>query len=354
MVIVALSSLLLNGCTLIDHFVAHREKGPFWCNDPYLNKSKALPTPYSERINVISAEDPYLKISHRGYIYGLAAGLALQESKQEINSAKRTHYFMPRYDFLIPFKDNEHKLSHYKEKNGFEAKTYIYYPLNEQPRIIIAITGSQVGKDIWHDWIKTNFNKHPGQYISTLKYVKKVEKSAQQQGLNHPIDITGNSLGGALSTYAALHPYTKATIQQVWLFNPSARFNPNNKVKLNEIDGHMPHIQLEKTTSTDSRFFLLRTKHEIVDSLNLNFSSKEYNYLKEHIIPREQIFSEFAQVDANLIYSHYRWVLARTMLHYAALYQKLNANKREMLDGQNVTRPQYILNQSKFRACRMS
>lgn len=315
--------LFLTGCTTLSLI---KQKGEFFCNEEYLSKYDNTPKKsedfkYNKDIKNKDKDFFHYKFADDGYIYTLVAALALQSE----NDSKKEPHFFPTPEYLKPVLKEDGKLS-YKGKGGFEARTYIYTSETGEKEIIIAFAGSQGGMQIFPDWLLTNLFRVDTQYNEARKYVLRMRKELDEQGNFYPIAVTGFSLGGALASHVALHPDTNNLVTKVWIFNPSPIIYPTKN--------YSEKIPKEK----DPRFHLAATRKEFVQ-----YTSFAKSYYKE-LIPEEQMSNKFHQVVGNKYYSHFRWVLGRTIILYAAHYEKVN-------NGVEDSRPRQIINDSKFASC---
>lgn len=289
----------------------------FFCKEKYLSKSEFTPkTPIDFEMEKFS----HYKLADEGYIYALAAALALQPK----NDPKKEPHFFPTPEYLEQVGDKPS----FKGKGGFEARTYIYTSETGEKEIIIAFAGSQSGMQIFPDWVLTNGFRVDTQYNEAKEYVLRMRKELNEQGKSYPIVVTGFSLGGGLASHVALHPDTNNLVKKVWIFNPSPIIYPE-------------FFYAEKTPKElDNRFHLAATRKEFVQ--RMPFAK---NYYKA-FIPETQRSNKFDQVDGNLIYSHFRWVLGRNVILYADHYEEVNNG---IADG----RPRQIINDSEFASCKL-
>lgn len=100
----------------------------------------------------------------------------------------------------------------YTLSSGFKARVYEVKLPESDPLISIAYAGTEG----WLDWILGNLNPFNTQYKQGLDYLEKVKAKYSNY---EKIVVTGHSLGGAISIYAASRePNIKA-----YVFNPSIR-----------------------------------------------------------------------------------------------------------------------------------
>ncbi len=290
--IVILALIFLSSCSLK---YADREHGKIWCNDRYLNK---LDTPFS---------DKELAVAERGYIYALAGVLVLQDSQQE----SKDHYFpTPSRLKLI---DNPKR-----DFSGFEVGTFKLYETEDRENIkeiIIAFTGSNDSAD----WLWSNLLFSKKQYRLAEKYVLKII----EQYPNSKIVLAGYSLGGGLAVHVAKNPSIKEYISEVWALNPSPKIYASGE--------------------EDKKIWLAAVRGEALAKMRKPLF---YNWPGVNNIgaPAEQTADDFYLVKSTSIYGHFRWVLARNMLHAAdlSIYKRTKAEKTE---------PLMILKSSSFKSC---
>ena len=98
-------------------------------------------------------------------------------------------------------------------KSGLKAQVYELSLPNTEPALVVSYAGTEPGIT---DWIFGNINPFNTQYKQGLKYLREMKyKYSQFQN----VIVTGHSLGGAISIYAASRePNTEA-----YIFNPSIR-----------------------------------------------------------------------------------------------------------------------------------
>lgn len=295
---VVLTAALLGGCvgggTL-------GEKGYVWCNNRFLEPGGK---PWHANTG---------KAAVKGYMYGLAAALTLQAE----NSEGSAHYFK-RPARLIPLDTPPPSAS------GFEVHTYLLKPLKHEDReeIIIAFTGS----NSFDDWFGTNLSlfANMDQYNEARAYTLKMLEDPRVRG--RKVVVTGISLGGGLAVHVVKSPLTGPFIEQAWVFNPSpktfANDSRNDKIWLVASDG-------EFLTTPRKPFF----RHLVSGWGKINS-------------PPDQTVQNFNLIDANAIYAHYRWGIARQMLWAADYVESDQAQRNEW------TEPLAIIADSHFNSCR--
>lgn len=285
--------VILNGCGTLKY--SEHEKGKVWCNDRYLNK---LDTPFSKK---------YLDVAEKGYIYALAGALVLQGNSQE----DKEHYFATPQRLVLVDKPE-------RDQSGFEVGTFKLYETAERitlKEIIIAFTGSNDSDD----WLWTNLLFSKKQYVQAEKYVQKIA----QKYAGDRIVVTGYSLGGGLAVHVAKNHLTKDYISEVWALNPSPKTNSNSL--------------------KDDRIWLAAVEGEALSKMRWAIF-RIWPGVYDIGAPESQTAVEFYLVQSTSIYAHFRWVLARNMLHVAdlSIFNRTGAEKTE---------PLLILKGSHFQAC---
>ena len=290
----ALVIIILSGCASLRY--SDYERGRVWCNERYLHN---LDRPFHKK---------HLDVAERGYIYALAAALVLQGDSQE----DKEHYFPTPHRLELIDKPERHS-------SGFEVGTFILYETDDRTKvkeIIIAFTGSNDSDD----WLWTNLFFSKQQYELAEEYIKKM---AQQYSENR-IVVAGYSLGGGLAVHVAKIPATKKYISEVWALNPSPKTYSNGE--------------------EDKRIWLAAVEGEALAKMRwpvFHIWPGVYNIGS----PKSQTADEFYLIQSTSIYGHFRWVLARNMLHVADL-SIYNRTKAE------TTEPLMILKGSNFESCR--
>ena len=296
-----LITISLTGCASPKY--SEYEMGKIWCNDRYLQTLTPQPI----------FHDKYFTIAERGYIYAVAAALTLQSDSSE----SQEHYF-PLPERLVSI-DKEPKDKASKDKSGFEVETFKLYETNKKEKvkeIIIAFAGSNE----LHEWVWTNLFSSKKQYDLARKYVIKIAKEYPE----NRIVVSGISLGGGLAVHVGKDPETKSLIDEVWALNPSPKTYSNSD---------MDHKIWMAAVEGES---LAKFRTPIFRVLPGFYKIGSYD---------EQTADGYYLVESNNIYSHFRWVLIRNMLHAAdlSIYKRI---------GSESTEPLEILKASRFKSCK--
>ncbi|MBT2788035.1 MULTISPECIES: hypothetical protein [unclassified Halomonas] len=295
-----LLALFLSGCDIFPVNSGVLE-GRVWCDVRYLDLVPKHQE-YHASISNIDNDSDYasfrkrLRLSKAGYMYVVAATLPLQNNDVNI-----------RYHFDRPERLREiYDLRRYSV-NGFEAMTFILYDENNIPiKTVISFGGSNQIRD----YLLHNFWILPVQYDDARNYVQEV--SRHPDTLELPIVAVGISLGGGLAVHVKKQDVT-GLVEEAWAFNSSPRAGANG--------------------SQNSDIHLLANKREI---LNL-FPRTRLGALPQNTD------TNFDLINSSSIYAHYRWVLARQILHYADLAIYFDAENPEAL-----TEPMKILQSQKI------
>lgn len=301
-VLLAFAALLVQGCALLEALPknAGREEGRFWCSERYLHDVDE----YKDK-GLIDFNAPKYDLASRGYVYALAAALALQDNKSE----NADHSFpTPSYLKRVPELDRTAKRS----TSGFQAATYEYFdPSANRKEIIIAFSGSNE----WKDYYKHSARPFGAQFEPARRYVADVLKI---YGNKQRIVASGFSLGGGLASHVLRHDKTKEYIAEAWALNSS----PRDGIDSSFHDG----------------LFVASVKGEILNLIRRDgFGAYESKYHDQYDLLR-----------ASSIYNHSRWVLTRHFLWYADLSDYLTNDR----DVTHVSPPLQILKDSRFEACR--
>ncbi|WP_165699598.1 Mbeg1-like protein [Chimaeribacter californicus] len=276
------------------------ESGHFWCGERFLG---------NRGIDRFGIREEQAAI--KGYIYVLAAALALQKNNNESNAHL---FYKPERMQVIDTPESS--------PSGFKAITYLIKPLETDghDEIVIAFTGS----DQWLDWKKTNFGKSRDQYNEARNYVVKISKFPKVIGKK--IIVSGISLGGALAVHVTKDSLTKNYIKQAWAINPSPKIYAGNDI--------------------DKRIWLIYSKGEILEHIrNMKFFLL-FKGMGVIGAPENQKSMDYVLVKSNSIYAHYRWVITREVL-FVADYALTNRG-RDIVN----TEPYEILKKSSFRSCK--
>ena len=285
--------IFLSGCSSLRY--SDYERGQVWCNDRYLHK---LNSPFHKK---------HLDVAEKGYIYALAGALVLQGNSQE----DKDHYFPTPLRLELVDKPK-------RDSSGFEVGTFKLYETKNREKlkeIVIAFTGSNDSDD----WFWTNLFFSKKQYKLAEEYVKKIA----EQYSDTRIVIAGYSLGGGLAVHVAKIPSTKKHISEVWAFNPSPKTYSNG--------------------DEDKRIWLAAVEGEALEKMRWPIF-RIWPGVYDIGSPEKQTADEYYLIQSTSIYGHFRWVLARNMLHVAdlSIYNRTKAEKTE---------PLMILKGSNFESC---
>lgn len=273
--------------------------GRFWCGERYLdNRSR----PFDSR---------HLEVARRGYLYAVAAALAMQKDDPESRA----------YRFAMPERLREIDRPP-RDASGFEAAAFevLDAPGGKPAEIIIAFAGSNDETD----WTDTNFGNDTRQYTLARRYLARIATKQAYRGLR--VIATGFSLGGALAVHVTKHPHTRSLVGETWAFNPSPR----------------TRVGPQK----DPRIWLAASTH---DGLGILRNLSQYTTLLPGVSDIGALPAHRAEgyylLNANPVVSHYRWVLTRNLLHVADLAVRLHQPADE------DTEPMQILRSSHFSDC---
>ena len=270
----------------------------FWCNERFLSTTRK------------TFDARHLAIAKRGYLYAVAAALALQKNDAE---GKAYHFETPERMRLVdrPTRD----------RSGFEAATFELRdtPDGDVQSVVVAFTGSNDDTD----WQDTNFGLNTRQYTLARRYLTRIASLPEYAGKR--LVTTGFSLGGALAVHVTKHAATSRLVHETWAFNPSPRIWANG--------------------NTDKRIWLAAVDNEALRYAR-NGAFTVLPGIAAIGAPAAQTAEGFYLLNANPIVSHYRWVLTRNMLHVADLALRLEQG------SDASTEPLEILQASQFRSCR--
>lgn len=280
---------------------AHAADMPhFWCNERFLRPEAH---PFDAR---------HLRIAKRGYLYAMAAALALQKNNREGRA----------YHFALPARMREIDRPS-RDISGFEAATFEIHAADATQglqEIVIAFTGSNDETD----WKETNFGTDQRQYLLARRYLKKIAARPEYQGVRKV--VTGFSLGGALAVHVTKHVETSALVHETWAFNPSPKTWVSGR--------------------PDARIWLAAVEHEALHYARHNPLLSVLPGVAEIGAPSSQTAEDFYLLEANPVYSHFRWVLTRNLLHVADL-----AIQNEQT-AHATSEPLEILRSSHFSSCK--
>jgi hypothetical protein len=252
----------ISGCTSLSPVTS----GPsIWCNTPYLTGNEF--------------DGDHLDIAQDGYIYSLAASLALKNDPPWFHAHER----------LVKV-DNVHRWS------GMEATTYelrSYKNHETIDEIIIAYAGSNSTLD----WLFTNLplGLAPTHYRHAREYALSIVDQYKEKSGSVDIVVTGASLGGGISINVLKHESTSDYIDKAWVFNSSP------KTKVND--------------ETDIRLWAASMKDEFLYPIRNFFDSAPL--LTGIGVHKDQYQDGYYLVESNRAFQHYNYVLTRNLLHAA-------------------------------------
>lgn len=285
-------ALLASGCQTLPTNRGVKE-GMVWCNVRYLDAVEYYRPPFT------GANMPELAIAQRGYIYALAGAAILQEGEAPEDSLNEVGVLK-----RIPALDEG------RVKWGFRAATFETLPTDgSKPELIVAFKGTN---DV-RDWLAHNLWLFPEQYDNARRYLKKVDESGIERSR---IVVTGFSLGGGLASHVTQHSETKDIVDEAWVFNPSPR------------DG--------VRTLTNKKVWFASASGEILGWARTGYSGA----------PSNQQADDYNLINASNVFKHYRYVLARQMLHYADLKEHIDSQR-----SSKMTQPMQILQDSSDEYC---
>lgn len=293
-------ALFLSGCNILPVNSGVLE-GRAWCDVRYLDLVLEHQKYQNYKSNVSDGSryaplKKRLRLSKAGYIYVVAATLPLQINDDNFS-----------FHFEIPERLREISDLRKYNDNGFEAMTFILYDEYDVPmNTVIAFGGSNQIRD----YLLHNFWIFPVQYADARNYVAEVARHPDALGL--PIVAVGMSLGGGLAVHVKKED-EDGLVEEAWAFNSSPRAGAHR--------------------SQEEGIYLLANEHEVLN----NFSRKWLGASPENTA------TDFSLINSSSIYAHYRWVLARQILHYADLAIYFDAESPEV-----ITEPMEILQSQKI------
>lgn len=278
------------------------ESGHFWCGERFLK----------EGVNHFGYKEE--NAAKRGYIYVLAAALALQKKNVE----EEGHWF---------YKPDRMQIIDAPEptKSGFQVITFLVKPLtsNGEDEIVVAFTGS----DQVVDWVKTNVQRRQTQFDEARRYIIHISTFPQVRGKK--IIVSGISLGGGLAVYVTKNELTSNYIKQAWAINSSPVTYASDKI--------------------DKRIWNIFSDGEILSSIRNLKTLLLFKGVNKIGAPDDQTAKDFVLVKSNSIYAHFRWVITREVL-FVADYALTNRGTLRNKD----TEPLQILRRSSFASCKDS
>ncbi len=292
----------LSGCSIVNPHGTMGEKGQVWCNERYRDR--------------VFWDEATKKASLTGYMYGLAAALVLQSDDPSDKEAQ-AHYF--RQPDRLEVLDRPPR-----SESGFEVTTFRLRPLvdEKQEEIVIAFAGSNDRSD----WLSTNLNPFGReQYDEAVAYTKKILANPNVQGKK--LVLTGISLGGGLVVHVIKNAELEPFIDQAWALNPSPKiFSPK-----------------PASDRMKSKTWLGYTEGEVLSQFRSDGLRQLIPGAGDIEVANGQK-AVFKLIEANQIYAHFRWGIARQMLWIADF--ELTRKKKNAW-----TEPFAILQDSAFRSC---
>lgn len=286
-------------CLLCLSVLPAQAAGRFWCGVRYLD---ARTRPFDTR---------HLEVARRGYLYAVAAALAMQKDDAEDRA----------YRFAMP--DRLREIDHPpRDASGFEAAAFEVFdaPGGKPAEIVVAFAGSNDETD----WTDANFGNDTRQYTLARRYLARIALRPAYRGLR--VVAAGFSLGGALAVHVTKHPHTRSLVSETWAFNPS----PRTRV------GPQKDARIWLAASTGDGLGILR---QVSHYTTLLPGVSDIGALPAHRA------EGYYLLNANPVVSHYRWVLTRNLLHAADLAL------RQQLPSKDDTEPMQILRSSHFNDC---
>lgn len=272
------------------------ERGDFWCNE--------------QKWGVNTFDKNHLNVAKRGYLYVLAAALALQKEDQEA----KDHFF----SLAERMKEADRPA---RNSSGFEVVTFEIYSnkdKNTLQEVVIAFTGSN---DII-DWaFADTLDKR--QYQEAVDYVKKISQKPEYKDIR--IVVSGFSLGGALAVHVTKNQESSPYISEAWALNPSPKIHAHSK--------------------PDERIWLAAVRREFLSKIR----KKPFRIIPgiSNIgAPPEHTANDYYLVKANPGFGHFRYVLTRNILFAADIAMSIDA------ENQFKDEPLSILKSSVFSACK--
>lgn len=287
----------LTACSTIRY--ADFECGKVWGNERYLHQNSR---PFS---------DLHLNVAKRGYMYALAGALVLQRNSAE----DKDHYYeAPARLRLVEGLRKSDRSSGF-EGNVFELRRA--ENTGSPYEVIVAFTGSNGA----NDWL-ANLFPIDTQYRQARDYLAGIASLPQYKDVR--VVVTGFSLGGGLAVNVTKHHDTTKFVDEAWVFNPSPRTYVSGDV--------------------DPRIWMAAEKDEIL-SVARQPVFRIFPGIKSIGVKPEQAATRYGMIKSSPIYRHFRWSLARQLLHVADLALYIESGRTD-----ESTEPLEILKLSKFAA----
>lgn len=275
------------------------ERGHFWCGERFL----------PPMTNHFGANEENIAV--KGYIYVLAAALALQQNNDE----GKAHWFITpkRMEVINP---------PVTLPSGFKAITFLIKPLDpsHEDEIVVAFTGSDQGID----WTRTNIMRSRSQFKDAENYILSLARSMKIK--DKKIIVTGISLGGGLAVYVTKNDNTSKYIKQAWAINPSPVTFSNNDI--------------------DNRIWLVYAEGEVLSFVRKALWLTYLRGIGNIGAPYHHTGKDFTLVKSNSVYAHFRWVITREVLFVADYAMTKRGTKLF------ETEPYNILKRSSFQSCK--
>ncbi|CAH1043795.1 Mbeg1-like protein [Halomonas sp. TD01] len=270
-----------------------------WCNERYLPERDSIETVQDEL---------HLDVAKNGYLYAFLGAYAFQKDSK----GGSDHLFV-----LPEYIERVESLSEQDDETGFEAEVFkVYSSQSNLFEVVIVFIGS----NDMADW-RTNFSFiNRRQYDQARNYVLNVEKEFPEM----KFVVAGYSLGGGLAVHVTKHEQTSAKVQQAWAFNSSPKTWGDGSN-----DARIWQASMSRDALKIARLPIFRVLPG-VSRIGAGSGQRAENYYL---------------VESNRVYAHFRWVLARDMLHVADL-----ALYKEGVEEES-SKPLHLLKLSSFAAC---
>lgn len=266
---------------------AKYERGHFWCNE--------------QKWNGTHLDQTHKDVAKRGYLYVLAAALALQKDSPE----SQAHFFGTPERMKLVDKPG-------KTDSGFEVSTFAIYS-SRDPTMLQEVVIAFAGSNDAADWFLTNTGLDKRQFDEAVAYVVKIAKRPEYQDTR--IVLSGYSLGGGLAVHATKNPASSVYVKEAWALNPSPRTRVDKK--------------------PDERIWLAAVRKEILSNFRRNLGAYP-----------EHVATDYYFVKAHSSYSHFRYVLTRNILFSADIAMT------EDPENPSKAEPLQVLGLSRFDSCK--